>query len=177
MAGLRCSLSWAEGGRMERRGDVRKSRGRGEERRRILSHGEAERESGKKKKENKHVRSRKLKKKKKEKKDNSFVPHPSFLHLPHRLSSPLSLSLFLSWERPGRAWPARHLLHNVTGWNSKSFISTHCLSSVCVHACVCVHSYSCIGTLKGCECLGACEISFYGCCDINSPGDDVERWV
>ena len=64
---------------------------------------------------NKHVRSRKVGEKKKKTTALSLTPLSLSLHLPHLPSSPLSLSLFLSWERPGRAWPERHLLHNVTG--------------------------------------------------------------
>lgn len=109
-----------------------------------------------------------IKKKKGKKKKHSFVPQPLLSTPPPCSPVPSFLpSLILSRERPGRARPERHLLHNVTGWNSKSFIYTRCLSSVCVRS-------DSRAALKGCGCLDACEISFYGCCDISSPGDDAE---
>lgn len=52
-----------------------------------------------------------------------------FLPLPFLSCECVYVCACYLWDCPGLARPTRHLLHNVTGWNPKSFISTHCLSS------------------------------------------------
>lgn len=110
VAGLRCSLSWAGVGE-ERRGVERGKERREEERRGFCPTGGPRGDH--QKIGNKHVHSCKFKKRKK-KKRQQLCPSPLFFPYTSPISS-LPLSLLLSWERPGRAWPERHLLHNVTG--------------------------------------------------------------
>lgn len=157
VAGLRCSLSWAGWGDGEER--MRK----GMEWGRCTIHNPEEPI----KKNRRHMYSGKLNKQIKTKTTALSLTRLSSTH-----PSPLFHSFFpsFSWDRPGRAWPERHLLHNVMGQNSKSFISTHCLSTVCMCALTQFHMHS--WTERVCS---VCEISFYGCCDISVSTDDVER--